>query len=40
MIFQGAINKHLIELKILKEILFKLWDLLVLEKHFSTKIIQ
>ena len=40
MIFQGVINKHFIGLRILKEVLFKLLDLLILEKLLSTKIIQ
>ena len=40
MIFQGVINKHIIELRILKEVVFKLLDLLILEKLLSTKIIQ
>ena len=40
MIFQGVINKHFIELRILKEVPFKFLDLLILEKLLSIKIIQ
>ena len=40
MIFKGVINKHYIELRIFKEVLFKLLDLLILEKLLSTIIIQ
>ena len=40
MIFQGVIKNHFIYLRILEEVVFKLLDLLVLEKTFVNKIIQ
>ena len=41
MIFQGVINKHFIELRILKEVLFNIWNIdfrkAFINKNHSTK---